>query len=187
MKVAVLTLFSLCIAPTAWGQTADAFVLAKLFVNSTANPQCTFSSNDNLVFGSAGLPSSGTTGSVTVSPVTGARSANNVTTWGTYTVGQVQLTGTDIGSYVVSIFLDAEVVHSSQGTETLDYDVDWAQAETSSGSYTSITGFSYSHAGTARATSLDRYFQFGGTIGGILPGSVTGVYEGSITVWAGCV
>ena len=149
---------------------------------TSPQPSCSFSVMNDLDYGSAEKPASGS-GSVTISSTTGNRTASGVTASGSYEVGQVKLSGTNVSDYTVSRSFPTTLTRTGG---SLTFSGTWAQSSSSSSGYTAISGSSHTGTAGGAGTSLAHYFRFGGTVGGIAWTDSDGEYDGSITASASC-
>lgn len=149
---------------------------------TSPQPSCSFTVSNDLDYGSAEKPPTGS-GSVTISATTGDRTASGVTVSGSYSVGRVTISGTNVSDYTVTRSFPTTLTRSGG---SLTFSGTWAQSSASSSGYTAISGSSYSGTSGGIGTDLTHYFRFGGTVGGIAFGDSDGEYDGSITASASC-
>jgi len=163
----------------AWSQTSN--IDAEITLQDPPS-SCSFTLSSNLDFGTATKPLSGS-GSVTINAVTGARSVSGVTASGSPSVGQVELSGSNVSNYTVSRTFPSTLTRSGG---SLSFSGSWAQSASSSSGYTAITASSYAGTAGGVGASFSRYFRFGGQASGISLSDPNGVYDGTISASATC-
>ena len=177
-----LVSFALLVSSTtacAFAQTATVDIDITL---TTPGASCAFTVSNDLDFGTAERPASGS-GSVTVSPTSGARSSSGIVVSGSSSVGQARLQGQHTASYTVTRTLPSTI---AQNTESLDFSGTWAQSTSASSGYTPINTASYSGTAGGAGSNFSRHFRFGGTVSGIRWNHKNGDYTGSISTSAAC-